>query len=85
VSVPSYAGPIRVRGRALDASARVLRFAVNGPTTNDRLDLQARPAASPTSWSFWPTSMWVPGPGCYGVQIDTLAGTDIVIFEATAH
>jgi len=27
--------------------------------------------------------MYVPGAGCYGVQIDTNDGTDLIIFEAT--
>jgi len=37
-----------------------------------------------TLWSFWPSWMWVPGPGCYGVQLDTLSGTDVVVFQATS-
>lgn len=82
VSVPSYLGPILVRGRALDASSRALRFAANGSEPTDRLQLQAPRAPGASLWSFWPSSMWVPGPGCYGVQIDTLSGSDIVVFEA---
>jgi hypothetical protein len=85
VAAPKYAGPILIRGRALDASARVLRFSADGRSSDERLELQARPEGSTTQWSFWPSSMWVPGSGCYAVQIDTLAGSDVVVFEATVQ
>jgi hypothetical protein len=85
VSVPSYLGPVLVRGHALDTSGRALRFAWNGSEPTDQLRLQAPRAPGASLWSFWPAGMWVPGPGCYGVQIDTLVGSDIVVFEATAH
>ena len=83
VSVPSYSGPILVRGRALDGSGRNLRFIASGVGPRDNLELKAPQAPSVGLWSFWPTSMFVPGPGCYGIQIDTLAGTDVVVFSAT--
>ena len=34
-------------------------------------------------WGFWPTSMILPGPGCYAIQIDTESKSDIVVFEVT--
>ena len=83
VSVPSYSGPVLVRGHALDTSGRVLRFAANGSQPTDRLELQAPRAPGASLWSFWASAMWVPAPGCYGLQIDTLSGSDIVVFEAT--
>jgi hypothetical protein len=83
VSVPSYSGPILIRGRALDANSKALLFNVSGPGPQERLKIQPPNAPSPSLWSFWPSSMWVPGAGCYGIQIDTLSRTEIVIFEAT--
>ena len=83
VAAPSYSGPILIRGRALHASGTDLRFGAGGMDNATRLKLTAPNAPSPGLWSFWPSSMWVPGPGCYGVQIDTLDGTEIVVFEAT--
>jgi len=83
VSSPSFSGPVLIRGRALDANGTPLRFDATGSGPESRLQLTAPNAPSSKLWSFWPSSMWVPGPGCYGVQIDILAGTDIVIFEAT--
>lgn len=82
VSVPSYAGPILIRGQSLDGR-RPLRFDATGAGPADKLLLQAPQAPAPSLWSFWPSSMWVPAAGCYGVQIDSLSGTEKVVFEAT--
>lgn len=82
VSVPSYSGPILIRGRALGANSKALLFSASGSDPQERLKIQAPNAPSPSLWSFWPSSMWVPGAECYGIQIDTLSRTEIVIFEA---
>jgi hypothetical protein len=85
VSKPEYSGPILIRGRRLDAEPGIrLRFTSSGSQIKERLELDApSPEKEPTHWSFWPTSMYVPGPGCYGVQIDTAQGTDVVVFSTT--
>jgi len=82
VSKPDYEGPILIRGRRLDGKG-TLRFNVASPKPEENLKLNAPSRTDPTHWSFWPSSMYVPGPGCYGVQVDTLRGRDIVIFSAT--
>ena len=52
-----------------------------GPVgTNSRLSPGAPTANS--EWSFWPASTYIPGPGCYGIQIDTPERSQIVVFEA---
>jgi len=84
VSKPEYAGSILIRGRLLTGKEK-LRFASGGNKPLDALELQA-PALErndSSRWSFWPTSMFVPHAGCYGIQIDTSDATDVVIFEAT--
>jgi len=84
VSKPEYAGPILIRGRLLTGSEK-LRIAGGGDKLTDALELNA-PAAErddPSHWSFWPTSMFVPRAGCYGIQIDTSNSTDVIIFEGT--
>jgi len=84
VSKPEYVGPILIRGRLLTGDEK-LRFASGGNKSIEMLALEA-PAAGrndPSLWSFWPTSMFVPRAGCYGIQIDTPDSTDVVIFEAT--
>ena len=83
ISVPTYAGPIVVRGHALDDPRKALLFNHNGRRPMTRLHVEAPRAPSAELWSFWPTSMWIPGPGCYGMQIDTPSATDIVVFEAS--
>jgi hypothetical protein len=84
VSKPDYAGPIFIRGRLLTGSEK-LRFAAGGYKSTDAFELNAPPPErnDPSHWSFWPTSMFVPRAGCYGIQIDTSDSTDVIIFEAT--
>ena len=43
---------------------------------------QRNPPASDREWSFWPASTWIPGPGCYGIQLDTPQRSSVIIFEA---
>jgi hypothetical protein len=83
VADPSYSGPVEIRGRSLGADRQVLLFSSSMfETPADRLRLQAPNPASTGEWSFWPSGMFVPGPGCYGIQIDTARRTQIVAFEA---
>ena len=82
VSAPSYSGPIVIRGRALGADSKALLFSV-GDAPQETLEIRAPNAPSPSLWSFWASSMFVPGAGCYGIQIDTLSRTEIVVFEAS--
>jgi hypothetical protein len=83
-SEPAYSGPILIRGHALDSEERALEFRAAGEGRGRNLHLLAPNGRTETLWwSFWPSSMWVPGPGCYGVQLDTLSGTAIVVFQAT--
>jgi hypothetical protein len=82
VSEPSYSGPILIRGHALDSEEKPLEFDASGGRPSPGLHLVAPNAPSAGLWSFWPTDMWLRGPGCYGMQLDTLSGTDVVIFEA---
>ncbi|MGA7731646.1 MAG: hypothetical protein WCD37_10300 [Chloroflexia bacterium] len=84
VSKPDYSGPIRVRGRQLNGNGenKVLFRQGGFPATGD-LRLAAYGGPNSTQWSFWPASLSVSGPGCYGIQIDTLLGSDRIIFEAT--
>jgi len=81
VSKPDYEGPILIRGRRLDGKGE-LRIRVRAKPKED-LKLNAPSfRTESTDWSFWASSMFLSGPGCYGVQIDTLRGTDVVIFSA---
>lgn len=85
VSSPSYSGPILVRGKNLKSNDRKneLRFSEQGAQRANWLVLASPNAPAGKSWSFWPTLLWLPGAGCFGIQIDTLIGTDVVVFEAT--
>ena len=81
---PAFAGTIVVRGRSLHANSGTLRFSSGTGAVGEILTMQApldRP--SPADWSFQATSIYIPGPGCYGLQIDTPQKTSVVVFEAT--
>jgi hypothetical protein len=39
-------------------------------------------ATAGSEWSFWPASTWIPGPGCYGIQLDTPQRSSVIVFEA---
>ena len=85
VAEPSFAGPILMRGRSLAPGGGRLLFGGFGNTPEAAVRLDAphdRPSAA--DWSFWATSLAIPAPGCYGIQIDTTDGTDLVIVETTA-
>lgn len=88
VAGPSYTGPILVRGQRLDGGKDdPILFrgsetsAYASPKSAMRMEAPNR-AETSDDWSWWPTSMFLPGPGCYGLQIDTPVGTDVLIFEA---
>jgi hypothetical protein len=89
---PEYKGEALVRGARIDSAesdqilfhgpeghgpALVLRFQNPGTLVSP-----AQLRQVDTVWGFWPTGMVVPGPGCYALQIDTEAKSDIVVFEA---
>jgi hypothetical protein len=80
---PSYSGPVTIRGRSLDDDGRPLRFSEGMEETPvEQLHIQApNRAPYPGAYSWWPTSMFIPGSGCYGIQIDTTKATQVVIFE----
>jgi hypothetical protein len=81
VADTSYEGPVLIRGQQLDETRRPVHFNIAGAGPRQALALDVPNFQTPL-WSFWPSEMWVPGAGCYGIQIDTQSGTDIVVFRA---
>ena len=83
VAAPSYSGPILIRGLQLRADNGERIAFGEGGRRGLELRLVAPNAPAPEKWSFWPAGFFLTGPGCFGLQIDTLVGTDIIVFEAT--
>lgn len=86
VSDVSYSGPILLRGRELE-TGRAMTFSgggneliLSGPWGHLRAA-----TGNPDDWRFWPTSFEMPEPGCYGVQIDTLMHSEVLVVEALPH
>ena len=100
VADPAYSGVIEIRGRSLRGDGLVLLFETSGSGPSERMRLTAPhvmldagprgggprivPPATGHEWSFWPASTYIPGPGCYGIQIDTAGRSQTVVFEAQA-
>ena len=92
---PEYDGEALVRGAQIgtDVSREVL-FAENSQSPRITAAMILRSSAPGTRilrseeeavdavWGFWPSSMILPAPGCYAIQIDTETDSDVVIFEA---
>lgn len=72
-----YPGPLLIRAVALATGVR-LRF------TGGRLELQFPPQTPGRypSWRYFPTYIVLPGPGCYGLQVDGTTFTETIVFEA---
>ena len=90
---PVYDGKALVRGARIGTAAiREILFN-RGPHFQPTLILRSADRAKSNSfledgkidvvWGWWPTSMILPEPGCYAIQIDTETNSDIVVFEAT--
>lgn len=79
---PGYTGLALVRGRNLSGS-QPLTFSggLGGQAWARELRLQGGAATAPV-WTRWKTGIAIPGPGCYGVQIDTSAASYIIVFRA---
>jgi hypothetical protein len=81
LSLPSYQGPVVVRGKRLDGSG-TLAFGGSRPAESA---FAVPPGPNPNGangYRFPPGSVWVTAPGCYGLQIDGTTFSETVILEA---
>jgi hypothetical protein len=85
VASPAYVGPALIRGRRLDDSTDV-RFERSTPSTDLRfpLDTGIRAGGSDQGWRYLPSTVLVPGMGCYAFQIDAPDWTIIVVMRGDA-
>jgi hypothetical protein len=77
-AVPSYAGPVLVRGRQLDGTG-ALGFDL-GPSWSNRVLSELRLSRGP-AWGLRPAATFVPTPGCYGYQVDTPRNSYRIVFD----
>jgi hypothetical protein len=77
IAAPGYAGQALVRGRQLDGPNRI-RFRLGGA----RAELHLNRAVDPGRWRGWPSEAEVTGSGCFGLQIDGLRFSRVVVFRA---
>jgi hypothetical protein len=81
VDTPHYSGVVLIRGHQLDGPNE-LRFD-NGDVPPTELRITPFPG-TPDGWTGQPSYTRVRAPGCYAYQIDALAFSKHIIFEAVA-
>jgi hypothetical protein len=74
-------GPALIRGGQLDGDGEVRFDKGDVPSLEKVLDPSGK-APLVGGWYDFPGATRVRGPGCYGYQIDSDAGTTVVVFEA---
>jgi hypothetical protein len=78
-AVPTYTGPVLVRGRQLDGLGRV-GFDL-GPGWTRAVLPEIRLTQGPT-YGLRPAATFVQTEGCYAYQVDTLHSSYRIVFEA---
>lgn len=86
VAEPSEPGPILVRGGRIDVPGD-LRFGDGSePAGELRLPIHSyeRTDGQPLGWRLFNAYLRPPVPGCYALQLDTLSGTQWIVFDVTS-
>jgi hypothetical protein len=85
--LPSYRGPVLIRGARIDARGQVRFEQGNVPPTQLRIpvsETQGQPGHPvPKGTRYLPSYTRVRGPGCYAYQADGTTFSRVVIFRAT--
>ncbi len=82
IAPPAYAVDMLMRGRQVDGSNSVLFTLSPGSDLLGQWQLSPDAAGqSETGWLAWNGYIEVPGPGCYGLQIDGAGFSEVVIFR----
>ncbi len=81
VSLPSYRGPVLIRGRRLDGPHE-LRFG-EGRIPDRELRLTRTEASTQSrKGRQWPSYTRLRAPGCYGWQVDGTTFSTVIVFRA---
>lgn len=75
---PTVSGSVLVRARQLDGAHPV---GFDDPVTSE-LVLVPKDPSTPGGWRDYPGYTRLRASGCYGYQVDTAAGTSVIIFRA---
>jgi hypothetical protein len=78
-----YRGPLLIRGQRIDRPGQ-LRFGIGDVEVGDYhvLPELTVPAERRMRWRYIVSSALVRGPGCYGLQVDGMSFSDVIVFAA---
>ncbi len=94
VSTPAYRGPILVRGRQLggpngirfggleNRPAGIPEFAEGRLVPSKNNQEYLNPGLRPSGWHSWAATVFFRAPGCYAIQMDGLAFSEVVVCRA---
>ena len=84
VSAPNYRGPLLTRAHQLDGTHDIQWGPSIDPSFTKLVGIATDDVALPHGWVTFPSSIFVPGPGCYGFQIDGTSFSEVIVFPAIA-
>ncbi|HVG00823.1 MAG TPA: hypothetical protein VND68_13375 [Chloroflexia bacterium] len=82
LSEPEYPGPTLIRGHQLNGDG-VIRFDYDqGSFSTEMAHGDSNSRGADAGWSGWASAIWLPGAGCYALQIDGLHFTEVIVLKA---
>ncbi|MEV8636048.1 hypothetical protein AB0395_30770 [Streptosporangium sp. NPDC051023] len=79
-TAPDLSGPVVIRGVRLDGSTPVAFDGTEGQSLESKIVVL--PERNAGDWRDRPSYVRLKAPGCYAFQVDTLAGSSFVVFQA---
>jgi hypothetical protein len=86
VAVPSYTGPVLIRGGELGGSGSGSVGFGEGHVPEDELQLltaSTKSSGEPAGAREWPSFTRVLSAGCYAYQVDGTSFSEVIVFQAT--
>jgi hypothetical protein len=80
IADPRYRGPLLIRGARIDAPGPV-RFARDTGEHRKAIYQRRGQAVQPNGWRVWGGVMLVRKPGCYGLQVDGLSFSSVIVIR----
>jgi hypothetical protein len=83
IADPRYRGPLLIRGARIDAQGPV-RFARDTGEHLKAIYQRRGQGVQPNGWRVWGGTLLVRKPGCYGLQVDGLSFSNVIVIRVRA-